>query len=67
MLLYTPVEHPPWRLRTAAVDSCEVDALFRNAGLPDPIGRPVAHFSPGVTVKVGRPRVVAWPGTGDAT
>jgi uncharacterized protein len=67
VLLYTPVEHPPWRLRTAAVERCDVDALFGDAGLPAPVGRPVAHFSPGVSVKVGRPQVAAWPGAGDAT
>jgi uncharacterized protein YqjF (DUF2071 family) len=58
VLLYTPVEHPPWRLGSAAVERCEVDSLFRSAGLPTPIGRPVAHFSQGVKVKVGPPRVV---------
>lgn len=58
VLLRTPVEHRPWPLRTAAVESCEVAALFRDAGLPPPVEPPVVHFSPGVTVKVGRPRVV---------
>jgi uncharacterized protein YqjF (DUF2071 family) len=60
VLLYTPVEHPPWRLRAAAVERCEVDALFCNAGLRAPVGQPIAHFSPGVSVKVGRPQVASW-------
>ena len=58
LLLYTPVEHDPWHLRAAEVPVCSVDALFRAAGLPAPTGPPVAHFSPGVRVKVGGPRVV---------
>lgn len=57
VLLSTPVEHPPWTVHAAEVEVCEVDALFRAAGLPAPAGPPVAHFSPGVTVKVGRPRL----------
>ncbi|MDP8978727.1 MAG: DUF2071 domain-containing protein [Actinomycetota bacterium] len=59
VLLSTPVEHRSWHMCTAAVQACEVDALFRDAGLPVPVAPPVVHFSPGVTVKVGRPRVVA--------
>lgn len=58
VLLYTPVEHPRWPLRTATVGACEVGALFRAAGLPAPVGPPVTHFSPGVTVGVGLPRIV---------
>ena len=57
-LLYTPVQHDPWRLQTAAVEACSVDALFRTAGLPAPAGPPVAHFSRGVRVRVGVPRGV---------
>lgn len=62
VLLYTPVDHPPWRLRTAHVDRCRVDGLFAAAGLPAPAGAPVAHYSPGVTAKVGRPRPVTGRG-----
>ena len=57
VLLYTRVEHPPWPLRAAAVDRWTTGDLFRSAGLPAPTEPPVAHFSQGVTVKVGRPRV----------
>lgn len=59
VLLHTPVEHPPWVLHRAEVGACQVDDLFRAAGLPAPVGLPVAHWSPGVTVKVGVPRLVA--------
>jgi len=58
-LLYTPVDHPPWPLRRADVETCEVDGLFRAAGLAPPTGPPVCHSSPGTTVKVGVPRRVA--------
>lgn len=59
LLFYTAVEHPPWSLATADVETCDVAGLFRSAGLPAPAGPPVAHVSAGVTAKVGRPRVVA--------
>lgn len=58
LLLYTPVEHPPWSLRHGQVETCEVDGLFRAAGLPPPDGPPVCHLSSGVAVKVGVPRRV---------
>lgn len=57
-LLYTPVSHPPWPLRTADASTCEVGGLFRRIGLPEPASDPVVHFSPGVPVRVGPPRVV---------
>lgn len=57
-LLYTRVEHPPWPLRTASVETCDVGGLFGHLDLPAPSGPPLAHFSPGVSVKVGVPRVV---------
>jgi hypothetical protein len=57
-LLYTPVEHDPWRLQAAAVPTCSVDALFHDAGLPAPASPPVAQFSAGVRVRVGVPEPV---------
>lgn len=59
LLFYTPVEHPPWPLHAAEATTCEVDALFRAASLPAPVGPPAAHFSPGVKVSVGWPHVVS--------
>jgi uncharacterized protein len=58
LLLYSPVEHPAWDLHTAAVENCDVDGLFRAAGLPTPVESPLVHYSTGVTVKVGPPQKV---------
>lgn len=58
VLLQTPVQHPSWTLHAAAVEHCDVAGLFRSAGLPEPTGPPVAHYSPGLRVKVGCPRIV---------
>lgn len=58
-LLYTPVDHGPWPLRRAEAERCEVRDLFVAAGLSAPAGPPVVHFSPGVTVRVGRPSLVS--------
>ncbi|TDE38064.1 DUF2071 domain-containing protein [Nonomuraea mesophila] len=46
------VEHPPWPLHHAHLDAVDED-LVQAAGLPDPEGRPLAHASPGVPVRVG--------------
>ncbi len=54
-LSYTRVAHPPWPLYTARVLTLE-QTLTTAAGLPDPIGSPLAHFSPGVVVKVAFPK-----------
>jgi uncharacterized protein YqjF (DUF2071 family) len=51
-LARTPADHPPWQLRRADVPRCE-QTLLRAAGLPEPVGDPVAHYSPGVDVKIG--------------
>jgi uncharacterized protein YqjF (DUF2071 family) len=46
--------HDPWPLyRARAVDVA--DELLTAAGLPSPTGTPLAHFSPGVAVKIGLP------------
>lgn len=59
LLMRTPADHPPWPLHAAEVEACDVEPLWRSAGLPPPEGSPVAHFSPGVTVRIGPPRIVA--------
>jgi uncharacterized protein YqjF (DUF2071 family) len=56
-LLYTPVTHPPWSLHTASVERCEM-TLLPAAGLPQPHGRPLAHYSPGINSRIGCPRLV---------
>lgn len=56
-LMYAPVDHEPWPLHEAqlkAVDQNVVEA----AGLPTPSGDPHVMFSPGVSVRIGRPRRV---------
>ena len=56
-LLVTPVEHEPWPLRSATLQSCR-EGLTAAAGLPT-VQDPVVHFSEGVTaVRVGLPRIV---------
>ncbi|MER5784318.1 DUF2071 domain-containing protein [Streptomyces mobaraensis] len=58
LLWETPVEHEPWRLRTARVEDVR-QTLTAAVGLPDPAGPPLVHFSPGVRgVRLGFPRPV---------
>lgn len=54
---YAQVEHPPWPLARAHVLSMEQN-LITAAGLPPPQGRPLVHYSHGVEVKVGKPRLL---------
>jgi uncharacterized protein YqjF (DUF2071 family) len=54
---YAPVEHPPWPLARARVLRLEQN-LITAAGLPPPQGRPLVHYSHGVEVRVGRPRLL---------
>ena len=53
-LLRADVEHPQWPLHRATVKRME-DTLVRAAGLAEPRGEPLVHFSPGVDVLVSRP------------
>ena len=56
-LLVTPVEHEPWPLRSATLQSCR-EGLTAAAGLPG-VEDAVVHFSEGVTkVGLGLPRVL---------
>jgi hypothetical protein len=45
-------EHPPWPLRQATVLGLKQN-LLTAAGLPAPVGDPLAHASPGVPVRIG--------------
>lgn len=56
-LLTTPAEHPPWTLRRGRVVRLEQN-LIEAAGLPAPSGEPLVHFSEGVDVRIGPPRLV---------
>lgn len=55
-LALVPVEHQPWLLTHARVLELR-DELVASAGLPPPHGPPVVHFSPGVDVAIGLPRI----------
>ncbi len=46
--------HEPWPLHRARVLAAD-DQLVTAAGLPPPQGEPLAHYSPGVDVRIGRP------------
>ena len=46
--------HQPWPLHRAQVRAVD-DRLIQAAGLPHPQGEPLAHYSPGVDVAIGRP------------
>jgi uncharacterized protein YqjF (DUF2071 family) len=54
-LIYADVEHAPWPLARARVIRAG-QTLIQCAGLPRPAGEPLAHYSPGVHVRVGPPR-----------
>jgi uncharacterized protein YqjF (DUF2071 family) len=53
-LRYAPVDHPAWELHQAEPMYLD-DHLIGAAGLPQPDGPPLAMWSPGVDVRVGRP------------
>jgi uncharacterized protein YqjF (DUF2071 family) len=46
--------HQPWPLFRADAEVAD-DRLLAAAGLPQPAGTPLAHYSPGVDVTIGRP------------
>ena len=54
-LATVPVAHQPWPLREATVVALE-QTLLAAVGLPEPEGAPLVHVSPGVDVRLGRPR-----------
>jgi uncharacterized protein len=50
------IEHPPWPLARATVLDLG-QTLIDAAALPSPDGRPLAHYSEELDVKIGYPRV----------
>ncbi|MBV9155384.1 MAG: DUF2071 domain-containing protein [Acidobacteriaceae bacterium] len=56
-LAYAQVEHPRWPLQSATLLKLEQNVVH-HSGVPKPSGEPLAHFSPGVYVRIGRPRWV---------
>jgi uncharacterized protein len=55
LLARATVEHEPWPLHRAVVRELRGN-LLAAAGLPDPEGEPVVHWSPGVRTRIGGPR-----------
>jgi hypothetical protein len=57
--LWCAAEHQPWPLHSAELLSCS-DQLVAAAGLPVALGPPVSVlWSPGVSARIGPPRLVA--------
>jgi uncharacterized protein YqjF (DUF2071 family) len=54
---FARAEHPPWLLHHARVLHCDSE-LIAASGLPAPTGSPIAHWSPGVEVRVGTPQAM---------
>ena len=54
-LRYAPVDHEQWELYSASIDLLD-DKLVTAAGLPAPRGEAHVSFSPGVSVRIGKPR-----------
>ena len=54
-LVNIPVKHQAWPLWSVRIRRLDQDLLVA-AGLPAPEGQPVAHYSPGVDVRLGPPR-----------
>ena len=52
MLAHADVEHEPWPFASARVIRLRQN-LTNAAGLPEPAGDPLVHFSPGVDTRVG--------------
>jgi uncharacterized protein len=51
---FARAQHPPWPLHRAQAHLVD-DQLMTAAGLPEPRGEPLVHYSPGVDVLIGRP------------
>ena len=56
-LVAVPVQHGPWPLWSGTVSRLE-ETLLESCGLPAPLGDPVVHWSPGVDVRFGPPRLL---------
>lgn len=56
-LMWAKVAHPPWPIHGADVLECD-ESLLRAAGLGPPRAAPIARWSPGVEVRIDRPRTV---------
>jgi uncharacterized protein YqjF (DUF2071 family) len=50
-------EHQPWPVCRASVDELH-ETVVESAGLPPPRGEPLAHYSPGVEVRISLPHLL---------
>jgi hypothetical protein len=57
---YARAHHDPWPLHRAELVDVH-DELITAAGLPEPQGTPLVHFSPSVEVRIGWPHRLAEP------
>ena len=55
--MYAPITHEPWPLQLASIDELD-DGLMAAAGFTIPDEAPIVHWTPGVSVRIGRPRRV---------
>ena len=55
---FAPVDHPAWPLHRAELLDLREDLVVA-AGLPRPVGPPHVLWTPGVPVRIGRPRPLA--------
>lgn len=55
--IWADVDHEAWPLHRARIIECD-ENMLRAAGLPTPAGEPIALWSPGVDVRIGRPRLL---------
>lgn len=56
LIMMSEAEHPPWPLQRAEVTGLK-ENLVQRVGLPSPIKDPIVHYSEGVDVRIGRPRL----------
>ena len=55
-LAFAQIEHEPWPLHSARLLELEQDVI-QQSGVPPPEGRPTLHYSPDLTVRIGRPQL----------
>ncbi len=53
--MYAPITHEPWPLHSGDVTYLD-DGLMAAAGFAIPDDEPLVHWTPGVSVRIGRPR-----------
>jgi uncharacterized protein YqjF (DUF2071 family) len=56
VIWWAPAQHPQWNLKRARAIDID-DRIVTAAGLPQPSGEPLVHFSETVKVRVGWPRL----------